>query len=116
MLEGSLIYLLIHECNHLNRFLRFMLQPIEDSFSPRDLSFYQINVSNFAQMDNGTIKGEGGRYLCKTLFDDNLIEINLEQSEFLTNVENWQFDINSLTEIDSKIKFKLKNNFNYSGS
>jgi hypothetical protein len=102
--EGSVIYLMVHECNHLNRLMRFMLRPVEDSYSPRDDAKYNEGVVEFKKNDLGFRKGEGGRYLCNTLFGKNLIKLNFEQACFISNCDNWNME---LADEDCKFIFLL---------
>lgn len=79
MIEASIIYIIIHEVNHLNRMLNHEGESSKENSTPRNNKLQKI-------LDDGP---EGGRYKCAALFGQNYVSLSLQQAEFISNVDNW---------------------------
>jgi len=80
MMIASLIYILVHETNHLNRFFNNKGEFLKGHLTPRNKK-----CEDFLNEP----EPEGGRYICATLFKKNLSSLNLKQAEFIIDESNW---------------------------
>lgn len=80
MIEGSIIYIIIHETNHLNRLLNHVGESSKKNSTPRNEKIPYLDDKN----------PEGGRYMCASLFGENYTFLTLEQAMYIGNIDNWE--------------------------
>ena len=78
MIEGFIIYIILHEVNHLNRMLNHKGESSKKNSTPKN-----------NKLKEKVDQPEGGRYKCAALFGNNLGYLSYEQAEFIVDLKNW---------------------------